>query len=102
MNGIKTLAHAVLIQALEDLQSPHKFNRGNRTDIQATLQSAKEFLLIPDNFDLSFWCNLAEVDPEMIIAAGTKINEGTLDVEAIKKEVSTIFAAKQPVEEFDE
>jgi hypothetical protein len=101
MNGIKTLAHAVLIQALEDLQNPQRFNRGNRTDIQATLQSSKEFLLIPDNLLLKFWCVLAEVDPSMVLEAAKKINEGTLDVEAIKKDVSTIFAAK-PIEEFDE
>jgi hypothetical protein len=99
MGGIRKLAMAVILQALEDLQFPERCQKGGSAKVAAvadTLQSAKEFCLItPAGIDLSFWCTLADIDPEFIQRAGDRINAGILNIDKVKRMIMKV-APKAP------
>ncbi len=96
MVNIKLLALVVILKALEDLQYPRRGSK-TRTEANEALYSAKEFCLVPDNWDLRFWCGLAEIDPALVVQGANRIIKGEADIDKIKK-----LLAVEPKAEDDE
>ena len=84
MGNYKELAIEVIYQALRDLLRPWASqDSSKRAAAQKNLESAKEFCLVPDNEDLSFWCTLAGWSPSMITAFAKKIVAGEVSWEQL-------------------
>lgn len=98
---LKSLAMAVITQALEDLQNPQRHTK-NRHEADFALQDAKTFCLsVPAHEDLVFWANLAEVEIPKIYTAAKKINDGLIDITALKRTIRT-YVAPEPKDESDD
>lgn len=62
---LKRLASAILNQALEDLDSP----QGCKSDERASARRSAQELLLGENTDLKFWCDLAGIPMDAVIEA---------------------------------
>lgn len=100
--NMKKLANAVILQALEDLQFPHRYTK-NRNQAGRVLQDAKEFCLnVPAHPDLIYWADLADIPVMKIYQAASLINIGQLDVGKLKKELGTVAVSPTVIEDTDE